>query len=86
MCLNIGTPDNHHFPFGINGRVVMLGVPILKHFRVFKIQRLAGKIFYLFLQFQCIPYGVLLEELDIPNLRALEVFILHTLFLSFSEL
>ena len=33
MCLNIGTP-NCHFPFGTNGKVVALGVPILKHFRV----------------------------------------------------
>ena len=33
MCLNIGTPNNHHFPFGINGKVVVFGVPILKHFR-----------------------------------------------------
>ena len=34
MCLNIGTPNKHHFPFGTNGKVVVLGVPILKHFRV----------------------------------------------------
>ena len=34
MCSNIGTPYNHHFPFGTNGKVVVLGVPILKHFRV----------------------------------------------------
>ena len=34
MCLNIGTPNNHHFPFGENGKVVVLDVPILKHFRV----------------------------------------------------
>ena len=33
MCSNIGTPSNHHFPFGTNGKVVMLGVTILKHFR-----------------------------------------------------
>ena len=36
MCLNIGTPNNYHFPFGTNGKVVVLGVPILKHFRVHK--------------------------------------------------
>ena len=35
MCLNIGTPNNHRFPFVINGKVVVLGVPILKHFRVY---------------------------------------------------
>ena len=34
MCSNIGTPNNHHFPFGTNGKIVVLGVPILKHFRV----------------------------------------------------
>ena len=34
MYLNIGTPNKHHFPFGTNGKVVVLGVPILKHFRV----------------------------------------------------
>ena len=34
MCSNTGTPNNHHFVFGTNGKVVVLGVPILKHFRV----------------------------------------------------
>ena len=34
MCFNIETPNNHHFQFGTNGKVVVLGVPILKHFRV----------------------------------------------------
>ena len=34
MCSNIGTPNNHHFPFGTNGKVVVSGVPIFKHFRV----------------------------------------------------
>ena len=34
MCLPIGTPKIHHFPFGTNGKVVVLGVPILKHFKV----------------------------------------------------
>ena len=35
MYLNIGTPNNYHFPFGTNGKVVVLGVPILKHSRYF---------------------------------------------------
>ena len=35
MCLNIETPNNHHFPFGTNGKVVVLGFPILKHFGVY---------------------------------------------------
>ena len=34
MGLNIGTPKTHHFPFGTNENVVVLAVPILKHFRV----------------------------------------------------
>ena len=34
MCLNIGIPNNYHNPFGTNGKEVVLGVPILKHFRV----------------------------------------------------
>ena len=34
MCTNFGTPNNHHFLSGTNGEVVVLGVPILKHFRV----------------------------------------------------
>ena len=38
MCLNIGTSNKHHFPFGTNGKVVALGVPILKHFRVNTLQ------------------------------------------------
>ena len=34
MCSNTGTPNNHHFLYGTNEKVVVLGVPILKHFRV----------------------------------------------------
>ena len=30
MCLSTGTSNNHCFPFGTNGKVVVLGVPILK--------------------------------------------------------
>ena len=33
MCLNIGTPKNINFPFGTNGKLITLGVPILQHFR-----------------------------------------------------
>ena len=35
MCLNTGIPSNHHFPFGTNGKVVVLGVPILTQIRVY---------------------------------------------------
>ena len=32
--LNIGTPKHINFLFGTNGKLMVLGVPILKHFRV----------------------------------------------------
>ena len=41
MCLNIRTPNNHHFPFGTNEKVVVLGVPILRYIRI------ANKISYM---------------------------------------
>ena len=34
MCSDIGTPKIINFPFGTNGKLMVLGVPILKHFRV----------------------------------------------------
>ena len=34
MCLNIGTPKIINFPFGTNGKLMVLGVPVFKHFRV----------------------------------------------------
>ena len=34
MCLIIGTPKTINFPVGTNGKLMVLGVPILKHFRV----------------------------------------------------
>ena len=34
MCLNIGTPKNINFSFETNGKLMALGVPILKHSRV----------------------------------------------------
>ena len=34
MCSNIGTSKNINFPFGTNGKLIVLDVPILKHFRV----------------------------------------------------
>ena len=35
MYLNTGTPKNINFLFETNGKLMALGVPILKHFRVF---------------------------------------------------
>ena len=34
MCLSTGTPKKNNFSFEINGKLMALGVPILKHFRV----------------------------------------------------
>ena len=34
MCLKTGTPKIINFPFGTNGKLMVLGVPIFKHFRV----------------------------------------------------
>ena len=34
MCPNFGTPKNNKFPFGTNGKFIILGVPILKHITV----------------------------------------------------
>ena len=34
MCLNIGTHKTIDFPFGTNGKLMVLGVPILEHIRV----------------------------------------------------
>ena len=40
MCLNIWTPKIITFPFETNGKLMILGVPILKHFRVIKVMLL----------------------------------------------
>ena len=34
ICLNIGTPKIINFPFWINGKLMILGVPILMYFRI----------------------------------------------------
>ena len=34
MCLNYGTPRIINFPFGTNGKLIILGVPILKHIMI----------------------------------------------------
>ena len=35
MCLNFGTPKIINLPFGTNGKLVILVVPIIKHKTVF---------------------------------------------------
>ena len=34
MCLHFGTPKTINFPFGTNGKSIILSVPILKHTKV----------------------------------------------------
>ena len=38
MCLNTGTLKNINFSFETNGKLMALGVPILKHFRVYTLE------------------------------------------------
>ena len=35
MCLNFGIPKLINFPFGTNGKSIILGVPILEHIKVY---------------------------------------------------
>ena len=51
MCLNIGTPNNHHFPLGTNGKVVVLDVPIHKHFRLNLIEKIS--------KWKCLQFAIL---------------------------
>ena len=34
MCLNIGSPKTVNFPFGTNGKLLVLGVLVLKRIRM----------------------------------------------------
>ena len=62
MCLNIETPKNHYFPFRTNGEVVVLSVPILKHFRVF-FDKNEMKIFRISMYITCLrPVSTLLGK------------------------
>ena len=48
MCLNTGTPKNFNFSFETNGKLMALGVPILKHFRVATVAMLVSASAYEF--------------------------------------
>ena len=69
MCLNTGTPKNINFSYETNGKLMALGVPILKHFRVppcFSVSFTKGDNFYdfllAFLMDTALPkWGVLLK-------------------------
>ena len=42
MCVNTGTPKKFNFSFETNGKLMTLGVPILKHFRVLMKERICS--------------------------------------------
>ena len=44
LGLNTGTPKTIDFPFGTNGKSMILSVPILKHFRVEMIRNKNGSV------------------------------------------
>ena len=44
MGLNIGTLKTINFPFETNGKLMALGVPILKHFRVSEARKICCQI------------------------------------------
>ena len=50
MCSNIGTSKTINFPFGTNGKLMVLGVPILKHLRVITLN--IGKVTVFVLKFE----------------------------------
>ena len=53
MCLNIGTPKNINFPFGTNGKSMVLGISVLKHITVY---RDSWGYFFLFLHNKTCPH------------------------------
>ena len=46
MCLNTGTAKNINFSFETNGKLMALGVPILKHFRVLIALHMKGAVVF----------------------------------------
>ena len=44
VCLIIRTPETINFPFVANGKSAVLGVPVLKHFRVYSARKSEKKI------------------------------------------
>ena len=71
-CLNIGFPRNYHFAFEINGKVVVLSVPILKHFKVLPciLKSLKCKV----------AYRIYPKYLDTVNVRTPSFFLKRHLF------
>ena len=43
MCPNFGTPKIINFPFGTNGKFIILGVPILEHITVISLSEYASQ-------------------------------------------
>ena len=62
--LNIGTPKIINFPFGTNGKLMILGVPILKRFKVSNNSMYMGPIiFYREIESVCYEVDELAPEL-----------------------
>ena len=61
MCLNTGRPKNINFSSETNGKLMVLGVPILKHFRNTDIQLCFGQLSLLF----CFSLSVSFPDLGI---------------------
>ena len=59
MFLNIGTPKTINFPFGTNGKLMALGVPILKHIRVSHYRSLYNDLASLLVMSLMVSYFVL---------------------------
>ena len=79
MRLSTGTPKNINFSFETNGKLMALGVPILKHFRVHIIHSIEHLLHYLgpvliglspgtILYLDLVPWGTVLC-LEIHGLR-----------------
>ena len=60
MCSNIGTPKIINFPLGTNGKLMVLGVPIFKHFRVICLGLLREN--FLILALKCMLYIVMMRR------------------------
>ena len=48
MCLNFGTLKIINFPFGTNGKLIVLGVPILTHIMVVTLLQNSIEYFYVY--------------------------------------
>ena len=63
MCLSVGTPKTINFPFVPNGKLMVVGVPILKHIRVRRFaQKCIGDAILIKYQYTCQPFHCVCAE------------------------